>query len=99
MKKLILILLMVSLVGCATTMSRIQEDLSKKLTDYTICPSMPIFQKPLQNITVGDQPYIAMSEPDFNKLDHYVTELEVCNAKRLLDIVYRNQIIQNLLKQ
>ena len=39
-----------------------------------------------------------MTVEDFDTLDKYVVQLEVCTRKRLMDIVKRNEIIQDLLK-
>ena len=81
--------------GCKSIISEVQLDLSKKLAEYTECPKPPIFVSPL----IETQGSITMSKEDFGKLDKYVINLEVCSAKRLLDIIKRNEIIQDLLKR
>lgn len=84
--------------GCSTVMSRVQEDLSLRLTEYTQCPEQPVFKHKLQEIHIDAQLYFAVHEEDFDILEKYLLGLEKCSKERLLDIVSRNQIIQNLLK-
>ena len=97
-KLLILLLIFIFTVSCNGTMTQLHEDLSTKLTDYTECPTSPVFNNKLQELAIDGKDYVAMTVEDFDTLDKYVVQLEVCTRKRLMDIVKRNEIIQDLIK-
>lgn len=98
MKFIILFLSILIIISCKTTMSVLQEDISAKLSDYTECPKSPEFKTPLKNFYYNNKNYIGIYEEDFNELDKYITALELCTSKRLMDIIERNSIITELLK-
>ena len=95
----ILLLIFIFTVSCNGTMTQLQEDLSLKLTEYTECPTSPIFNNRLQELAIDGKEYVAMTVEDFDTLDKYVVQLEVCTRKRLMDIVKRNEIISDLIKK
>lgn len=85
--------------ACKTTMSNIQNDLSLRLTEYTQCPEQSLFKHPLLQLDIDNKRHFAIHEDDFDTLEKYILNLEDCSRKRLIDIVERNRIIQELLKR
>ena len=100
MNKIVFTLLLsfILIAGCKTLMSEVQEDVSNKLTQFTQCPEQIVFKHKLQEIKIDEQLHFAIHEEDFDYLEKYLLGLEDCSQKRLLDIIARNKIIQELLR-